>query len=115
MARVSSPCRGGGSMLVVHTLPPTFPSFPAHHSKQHHEGGKRVLDVYSMEAEQKDKPSLHVHRLGGNEDPTTLYEQGPRTWPSLALRTESDQVLEGSGIIGWYASTASRREAFSAT
>ena len=54
-----------------------------------------MLDVYAQESSfQSERASVHTHRLGGNEDPTTLYEQGPRTWPSLALRKESDQVLE---------------------
>ena len=88
-------------MLVVPAVQPSFPSFPTHH-KANHEGGRRMLDVYAQEESfQGERASVHKHRLGGNEDPTKLYEQGPRTWPSLALRTESDQVLEGSGIIGW--------------
>ena len=91
-------------MLVVPAVQqPCFPSFGAStHHKQNHEGGRRMLDVYAQESSfQSERASVHTHRLGGNEDPTTLYEQGPRTWPSLALREESDQVLEGSGIIGW--------------
>ena len=91
-------------MLVVPAVQqPCFPSFGAStHHKQNHEGGRRMLDVYAQESSfQSERASVHTHRLGGNEDPTTLYEQGPRTWPSLALRKESDQVLEGSGIIGW--------------
>ena len=90
-----------GQMLLVPAVQPCFPSFPTHH-KANHESGKRMLDVYAQESGfQAERASVHKHRLGGNEDPTKLYEQGPRTWPSLALRKESDLVLEGSGIIGW--------------
>ena len=87
--------------MIVPAVQPSFPSFPNHH-KASHESGRRMLDVYAQESSfQGERASIHKHRLGGNEDPTLLYEQGPRTWPSLALRKESDQVLEGSGIIGW--------------
>ena len=104
LARPPGECCGAqrpSQMLVVPAVQPSFPSFPTHH-KANHESGRRMLDVYAQESSfQGERASVHKQRLGGNEDPTKLYEQGPRTWPSLALRKESDQVLEGSGIIGW--------------
>ena len=63
-----------------------------------------VLSLTQMDTGGKDKtahPTVTMTRQGGDDDPTKLYEFGPRTWPSLALRAESDQVFESSGIIGW--------------
>ena len=71
-----------------------FPSFPSHH-KANHESGRRVLDVLALESENKPEavPEPLLGKQGGDGDPTKLYEHGPKTWPSLALRSESDRSL----------------------
>ena len=104
-----SRCIQRAYMLVLPKVCPAFPAFPGgqqHHTTSHHtakhEGGKKILDIYAVESGAAGTHGT-LRRLGGDEDPTKLYEYGPRTWPSLALRAESDAVMESSGIIGWYA------------
>uniref|UniRef100_A0A7S3C5N6 Tubulin--tyrosine ligase-like protein 9 n=1 Tax=Haptolina ericina TaxID=156174 RepID=A0A7S3C5N6_9EUKA len=73
-----------------------FPTLP------YKNDGRRKFDIFTLQTDSSDGTAqLARARLAGSQEPIRLYAQGPYDWPALALRAESDSVLESSGVIGW--------------
>ena len=80
-------------VLVAHSQ--GFPTLP------YKKNGRRTFEVLALEAAGADTVQLPKSRLAGSQEPIQLYAHGPYDWPALALRAESDAVLESSGVVGW--------------